>query len=76
MGFEVWACRAYRPQTKGKVEALAKLTSRLMPYNHEFDSVEDLAAIVREVNQEINSKISGNYNEGITGAKTIKTLVV
>lgn len=26
--------------------------------------------------REINSKISGNYNEGITGAKTIKTLVI
>ena len=26
--------------------------------------------------REINSKISGDYNEGITGAKTIKTLVV
>lgn len=23
MGFEVWSCRAFRPQTKGKVEALA-----------------------------------------------------
>ena len=57
MGFEVWACRAYRPQTKGKVEALVKLTSRLMPYNHEFDSIEELASIVREVNQEIIFKI-------------------
>ena len=26
--------------------------------------------------REINSKITGNFNEGITGAKTIKTLVV
>jgi len=58
MGFEVWACRAYRPQTKGKVEALAKLTSRLKPYNYEFDSVEELAKIVREVNQELNNEIS------------------
>lgn len=58
MGFEVWACRAYRPQTKGKVEALAKLMSRLEPYNYEFDTVEELAKIVREVNTEINSEIS------------------
>ena len=29
----------------------------------------------REV-REINSKITGNFNEGITGAKTIKTLVI
>jgi len=58
MGFEVWACRPYRPQTKGKVEALAKLMSRLEPYNYEFDSVEELAKIVREVNQELNNEIS------------------
>lgn len=58
MGFEVWTCRAYRPQTKGKVEALAKLMSRLEPYNYEFDTVEELATIVRDVNTEINSETS------------------
>ena len=34
-----------------------------------------LVAINRQV-REINSRITGNFNEGITGAKTIKTLVV
>ena len=34
-----------------------------------------LVRVNREV-REINSKITGNFNEGITGAKTIKTLVV
>ncbi len=34
-----------------------------------------LTALNRTI-REINSKISGDYNEGITGAKTIKTLVV
>ena len=34
-----------------------------------------LIKLNREV-REINSKITGNFNEGITGAKTIKTLVV
>lgn len=41
-GFNPIACRPYRPQTKGKVEALSKLTSRLKPYNKEFDTFEDL----------------------------------
>ena len=36
MGFEVISCRPFRPQTKGKVENLAKFTSRLMPYNHKY----------------------------------------
>lgn len=34
-----------------------------------------LIAVNREI-REINSHITGNFNEGITGAKTIKTLVI
>ncbi len=34
-----------------------------------------LIAVNREI-REKNSKITGNFNEGITGAKTIKTLVI
>ena len=34
-----------------------------------------LVHINREI-REINSKITGNFNEGITGAKTVKTLVI
>ena len=34
-----------------------------------------LVALNRKI-RELNSKITGNFNEGITGAKTIKTLVV
>ncbi len=34
-----------------------------------------LVALNREI-REINSRITGNFNEGITGAKTIKTLVI
>lgn len=63
MGFEVWSCRAFRPQTKGKVEALAKLTSRLEPYNNEFDSLEELEEIVREVMHDINNDKSFATNE-------------
>ena len=57
-GFEPVACRAYRPQTKGKAESLAYLTSRLIPYNREFDTFEDLAAITSEVMNEINNYTS------------------
>ncbi len=34
-----------------------------------------MVVLNREI-REVNSKISGNFNEGITGAKSIKTLVV
>ena len=63
MGFEVWSCRAFRPQTKGKVEALAKLMSRLNPYNNEFDTLEELEEIVREVMSDINNDKSYATNE-------------
>lgn len=63
MGFEVWSCRAFRPQTKVKVEALAKLMSRLNPYNNEFDTLEELEEIVREVMSDINNDKSYATNE-------------
>ncbi len=63
MGFEVIACRPYRPQTKGKVEALAKLMSRLQPYNHEFDTIDQLDEIVRMLNDDLNHDISYATNK-------------
>lgn len=62
MGFEVWTCRAYRPQTKGKVEALAKLMSRLEPYNYEFETLQELNEIVISVNDELNTEVSQAIN--------------
>jgi transposase len=58
MGFEIIACRPYRLQTKGKVEALAKLMSRLQPYNHEFDTIDQLAEVVQMMNEDLNMDIS------------------
>ncbi|SET83468.1 Transposase [Natronincola peptidivorans] len=62
-GFEVITCRPYRPETKGKVEALAKLVDRLTPFNEEFDTFEELEIIVESFNQEINSEVSQATNE-------------
>jgi len=58
MGFEVWACRPYRPQTKGKVEALARVTNRLNVYNHEFETIDELDEIVRELKIDLNAEVS------------------
>jgi hypothetical protein len=52
------SCLAYKPQTKGKVEAVAKLINRLKVYNNEFDTFSDLDLIVRNFNDEINREIS------------------
>ena len=62
-GFKVITCKAFRPQTKGKVESLAKLVDRLKVYNNEFDSYEELEKIVNNFMQEINNEISQGTNE-------------
>lgn len=62
IGFQVIACRPYRPQTKGKVETLAKIMERLRVYNYEFDTLDELDEIVRELNYDINNSISQATN--------------
>lgn len=63
MGFEVKSCMAYRPQTKGKVESLAKLMNRLKVYNNEFETYDELDEIVREFNYDLNNEVSQATNE-------------
>lgn len=58
MGFEVKSCMAYRPQTKGKVESLARVMNRLRVYNDEFEDYDELAEIVRTLNEDINNEVS------------------
>ena len=57
IGFTPIPCRPRRPQTKGSVEALAKLCDRLLAYNHEFDSIEDLEQIVQKFNNRIINEV-------------------
>jgi len=57
LGFSVNVCKAYRPQTKGKVEALAKLMDRLVVFNNEFEDIDELVQIVREFNYDINNEV-------------------
>lgn len=63
MGFTPIACRPYRPQTKGKAEALAKLMDRLKVYNEEFDTWDDLIAISNEFLKDINQEVSQGCDE-------------
>lgn len=62
-GFKPIACRPYRPQTKGKVESLARLTNRLAVYNGEFEDYDDLGEIVQDFMKEVNNEISQAINE-------------
>ena len=58
MNFLPIACWPFRPQTKGKVESLAKLTERLSVYNYEFDTLCDLNKIVNVFLENINCEKS------------------
>lgn len=58
MGFKPIACRPYRPQTKGKVESLAKLMNRLKVYNEEFTTWEELEIIIKNLLHDINHEVS------------------
>ena len=62
MGFNPITCRPRRPQSKGSVEAFAKLCDRLLAYNHEFETIEDLEKIVKTFNENINNEISQSHN--------------
>lgn len=56
---------------------LAALVSLIVPLIAVLFSLfqKKLVRVNREM-REINSRITGNFNEGITGAKTVKTLVI
>ena len=58
MGFKPIACRPYRPQTKGKVESIAKLMDRLKAYIGEFNTLTDLENISRNFKDDINHEQS------------------
>lgn len=70
MHFIVRTCRPYRPQTKGKVEVVARLMDRLKVYNNEFDTIEELTDIVKELNIKLNNEVSQ-----ATGDKPIHRLL-
>ena len=65
MGFSPIVCRPRRPQSKGSVEAFAKLCDRLLVYNNEFETIEDLEKIVNDFNENINNEVSQSHNRVI-----------
>ncbi|MDR2834157.1 MAG: IS21 family transposase [Streptococcaceae bacterium] len=52
------ACRPFRPQTKGKVEALARTVERLKVFNYEFEDEAHLRQIVQEFMNDLNLSLS------------------
>ena len=63
IGFKPILCQAKRPKTKGTVENMAKLCNRLLSYNNEFESLEDLINIVNKFNEECGKEKSQAHNK-------------
>ena len=62
-GFHPIACRPFRPQTKGCVEALARKMGRLKPYDGEFGTINDLNDIVNRLAKRLNYEKSQSNNQ-------------
>ena len=56
--FKPQSCRPFRPQTKGKVEVLARTVERLRVYNYEFSNENELQEIVDELAKQLNNEVS------------------
>ena len=63
IGFQPILCQARRPKTKGTVENLAKLCDRLLSYNNEFETLDDLIKIVNKFNEECGKERSQAHNK-------------
>ena len=63
IGFKPILCQTRRPKTKGIVENLAKLCDRLLSYNNEFETLEDLINIVNKFNEECGKEKSQAHNK-------------
>ena len=63
IGFQPILCQSRRPKTKGTVENLAKLCDRLLSYNNEFETLDDLIKIVNKFNEECGKEKSQAHNK-------------
>lgn len=62
IGFNPITCQSKRAKTKGTVENMAKLVERLLSYNEEFETLEDLQEIVTRFNEECGKEKSQAHN--------------
>lgn len=55
-------CKVRHAFTKGKVEVRNKFIKWLIPYNHEFETEEDLIKIIEKINIEVNTRVNSTTN--------------
>lgn len=61
-GFKIRFCKTRSPQTKGTVEAKNKVIDWIRAYEGEFETIEELAAILETINQDMNININQETN--------------
>ena len=61
-GFKIRFCKARTPETKGTVEARNKIVDWIRAYEGEFETLEELEAIVESINKDMNITINQETN--------------
>jgi len=57
MGFKIKLCKPRHAFTKGKVEALNKFLAWLIPYEGEFETEDELIAILSKINKKVCERV-------------------
>lgn len=57
-GFRVRLCATRAPETKGTVEAKNKVIDWIRPYDGEFEDLDDLIRIVKDINADMNINVN------------------
>lgn len=57
MGFKIKLCKPRHAFTKGKVEALNKFLAWLIPYEGEFETEDELIAILSKINRKVCERV-------------------
>lgn len=55
-------CKVGSPETKGKDETCNKFVNWILPYNNEFETLEDLHVIMGKINEKVNREINQTTN--------------
>ncbi len=55
-------CKVRTPQTKGKVESANRFINRLIPYQGEFETEEELIEIINKLSDDVNKEENGTTN--------------
>jgi len=61
-GFKIRLCKSRSPETKGSVEARNKMIEWLRPYDGQFETLEELEAIIEMMNEDMNLEINDETN--------------